>query len=145
MSTHNICFHGEIRKISILLDWKKKTKKRKNILPRAMVFTILALNIWTLYSLQYLLILKVEQVHWTKRWYIYKLLDKCLHSGASSLGHIALFAWSLLVWIFRANMVLFSSTTYTKVFFKKKKKNSRCTYQMMLMLFFSSDFLYKSI
>ena len=23
MSTHNICFHGEVRKISILLDWKK--------------------------------------------------------------------------------------------------------------------------
>ena len=23
MSTHNICFYGEIRKISILLDWKK--------------------------------------------------------------------------------------------------------------------------
>ena len=23
MSTHNICFHGEIIKLSILLDWKK--------------------------------------------------------------------------------------------------------------------------
>ena len=23
MSTHNVCFHGEIRKISILLDLKK--------------------------------------------------------------------------------------------------------------------------
>ena len=25
MSIHNICFCGEIRKISILLDWKKKS------------------------------------------------------------------------------------------------------------------------
>ena len=24
MSTHNLCFHGEIRKISIHSDWKKK-------------------------------------------------------------------------------------------------------------------------
>ena len=24
MSAHNICFRGEIRKISILLDWKKR-------------------------------------------------------------------------------------------------------------------------
>ena len=31
MSTRNICFRGEIRKLSILLDWKKK-KQHKNIL-----------------------------------------------------------------------------------------------------------------
>ena len=24
MSTHNVCFFGELRKISILLNWKKK-------------------------------------------------------------------------------------------------------------------------
>ena len=27
MSTHNICFRGEIRKISTLLDWKKHLSK----------------------------------------------------------------------------------------------------------------------
>ena len=27
MSTHNICLHGEIRKIAILFDSKKKRKK----------------------------------------------------------------------------------------------------------------------
>ena len=25
MSTHNICFHGEIRKISVFFGWKKST------------------------------------------------------------------------------------------------------------------------
>ena len=25
MSTHNICFHGEIRKILVLFGWKKKS------------------------------------------------------------------------------------------------------------------------
>ena len=28
MSTDNICFYGEIRKISILFGWKKKNKKK---------------------------------------------------------------------------------------------------------------------
>ena len=37
MGTHNICFRGEIRKISILLDWKKASyqelclRQKKNV------------------------------------------------------------------------------------------------------------------
>ena len=31
MSTHNICFHGEIRKISVLFDWKKCLNRNYDI------------------------------------------------------------------------------------------------------------------
>ena len=43
MSTHNICFHGEIGKISILLN-------RKKALTSAMAYIIVfTLNIYTMY------------------------------------------------------------------------------------------------
>ena len=32
MSTHKLCFHGDIRKKSVLFGWKKKTTKKKHLI-----------------------------------------------------------------------------------------------------------------
>ena len=44
MNTHNICFHGEIRKMSVLFHQKKK----KNRLIRSYVVYVFTSNNWSL-------------------------------------------------------------------------------------------------
>ena len=42
MNAHNICFHGEVRKISIFFDWKKSTLSRAMLTRK---LTVLSLKI----------------------------------------------------------------------------------------------------
>ena len=45
MSSHSICFRREIRKISILLNWKKKLSKPMIIKTRGVPCTAIALKV----------------------------------------------------------------------------------------------------
>ena len=44
MSTHNIGFHGEIRKISVLFGWEKKKKKKLHQLSYTILWVIIRIE-----------------------------------------------------------------------------------------------------
>ena len=64
MSTHNVCFHGDIRKISLIFDWKSALSEAMYngyFLTLELMYHIYP-KYWTPYLLT-ILVLKFEIVH----------------------------------------------------------------------------------